>query len=244
MVCSIYPIPLIRRNHDISEIVYRAEPGRIINTGGYAWYIEGAGPKILVDTGASADYINSLKKQDCEQIQTLEQGLAKLELKGSDIDIVIFTHLHHDHTAFAHTLLHARFLARKEDIYTAHHPHPFFKAAYPPEFLDGLKFEIIEGEDDIRITDDVFVISTTGHTSGGQSVAVRTNKGLAIISGMCATDENFYPSLIGSKLPVIPSAPHEAVLPLYDNMVKIKQTADIIIPCHDGKYLKIERIPK
>jgi N-acyl homoserine lactone hydrolase len=242
--CTIYPIPLIRRNHDISEIVYRADPGRIVSTGGYAWYIKGAGPKILVDAGANAAYINSMKKQDCEQVQTLEEGLAKLGLRCNDIDIVIFTHLHHDHTAFAHSLTHARLLARKEDIETTHHPHPFFSAAYPREFLEGLNFEAIEGEDNFKITDDVFIFRTTGHTAGGQSVAVRTAKGLAIISGMCAIDENFFPSVIGSKLPVIPSAPHECVIPLFDSMLKIKQMADIVIPSHEGKYLKIKKIPE
>ncbi len=242
MVCTIYPIPLIRRDHDISEIVYRADPGRIVNTGGYTWYIEGAGPNILVDAGASADYINSLKKQDCEQIQTLEQGLTILGLKESDIEIVIFTHLHHDHTAFARSFIKARFLARREDIEIANNPHPFFKGAYPPEFLKGVKFEAIEGEN-FKITDDVSLIRTTGHTAGGQSVAIKTAKGLAIITGMCAINENFYPELIGSKLPVIPSAPHECVLPLFDSMLKIKKMADIIIPCHDGKFLKVKKIP-
>ncbi len=243
MVCTIHPIPLIRRSHDISEIVYRADPGHIVNTGGYAWYIEGSGPKILVDAGASAGYINSLKKQDCEQIQTLEQGLAAFGLKCDDIDIVIFTHLHHDHIAFARSLTKARLLAREEDVEIAHHPHLFFKAAYPPDFLDGLKFELVRGKNDIKITDDVFAFSTPGHTAGGQSIGVRTAKGLAVISGMCAMDVNFNPSLIGSNLPVIPSAPHECVLPLFDSMVKIKQLADIIIPSHDGKYLHIKKIP-
>ena len=98
-------------------------------------------------------------------------------------------------------------------------------------------------EGDTTITDGVSVISTPGHTKGGQSVCVRTDKGTAIISGICGIWENYEPQLVGKDLPVIPPAPHYHLLQAYDSMLKIKEMAEILIPNHDIKYLDVDSIP-
>jgi N-acyl homoserine lactone hydrolase len=239
--CTIYPIPIFSRENDMSSQLYRLEHGRKTTVAGMAWYIEGAGPKILVDTGAGIDYLRASKGYPCTELQTLEQGLGKLGLKCADIDIVLFTHLHHDHTAKARLFPRARLIAQKDEVEFAHHPHPFFASAFPPEFLDGVQFDTVEG--DYQVTECVSLLRTPGHSVGGQSVAVQTARGLAIISGMCCRSENFYPSGVGSKLEVIPPTPHLNVIDVYESMVKIKKLADILIPNHDPGYLTVAKIP-
>jgi N-acyl homoserine lactone hydrolase len=233
--CKIIPIPIFKRDHELSGILFRTTVKRNCTIGGFAWLIDGDGHKILVDTGANVDYIKNVKRDSCEEVQTLETGLKKLGLTYKDIDTVIFTHLHHDHCAQARYFPHARLIAQADEIDFAFNPHPFFSNAYPLEFIKGVVFEPVEG--DVKITQNISVMKTPGHTVGGQSVAVRTSKGLAIISGLCSINENFNPSLIGSSFNVIPPTPHVNVIQACESMDKIKKVAEILIANHEPGYL-------
>jgi glyoxylase-like metal-dependent hydrolase (beta-lactamase superfamily II) len=239
--CTIIPIPTFHRDHELSGILFRTDIKRDCTIGGYAWFIADGTQKILVDTGGSVDYIRGVKNNPCEEGIDLEQGLARLGFDCDSIDLVIFTHLHHDHTAQARRIPRAKFLAQKDEIEFALNPHPFYANAYPRQFVEGLRFEAIFG--DLRISENVSIVRTPGHTVGGQSVAVKTEKGLAVISGICSIQENFEPSMVGSSLPLIPPTPHVDVLQALESMEKIKNMADILIPNHEPRYLTISQIP-
>ena len=79
--------------------------------GSYVWHIEGSGPKVLVDCGASTE---SFLSHGLEQktIQSLEEGLARIGLKPADISIVIQTHLHFDHVELAYKMTRAKFIVQ------------------------------------------------------------------------------------------------------------------------------------
>lgn len=238
--CVIHPIATFRRDHPHSAILFRTTSQKVCTIGGYSWYLEDQGQKILIDTGGNIDYIRNVKKNTCDEVQTLEQGLHKYGVEPREIDLVIFTHLHHDHVGQARSIPNARFLAQKDEVDFALHPHPFYREAYPRQFLDGITLEAVEG--DIKISDNISLIKTPGHTAGGQSVCIKTDKGLVIISGLCSIQENYEPSLVGSDLEVIPPTPHINVIQAYDSMVKVKRMADYVIPNHDIRYMKTDSI--
>ena len=75
----------------------------------YVWYIEGVKQNILVDAGDSAESIRNRGHIE-EHIQSIDEGLAKLELTPESIDIVILTHLHTDHVSLAHRYTKAKFI--------------------------------------------------------------------------------------------------------------------------------------
>ena len=240
--CVIRPIPLIEMEIDKSMLTYRLGFGESFKQVVYAWYIEGSKEKIIVDTGISAEYLIQKRGFPARNIQSLESGLKSVGLSPADIDLVILTHLHSDHVAEGCKFTKAKFIVQKDELEFAQNPHPTVAMQYLGELFDGLNFEVVEG--DTPICDEVSVISTPGHTPGGQSVTVKTAEGTAIISGLCTIRENFDPPEPFSKtMPVYPIGLFVDLFKMYDNLLKIKNAADIIIANHDPEYVHRNHIP-
>ena len=111
---------------------------------------------------------------------------------------------------------------------------------YRPEFIQDLDFDVIDG--DRQIVNGVSVMQTYGHSPCGQSVIIDTAKGKAVISGCCCVRENFEPpEELGME--VIPTGILIDPIKSYESLLKIKNTADIIIPLHDAEFLEVDRIP-
>jgi len=240
--CVIRPIPLAEMTLDKSMLTYRLNFGQPFTQVVYVWYIEGPKEKILVDAGVSAEYLSQKRGMPARDIQSLESGLSKLGLTPDDIDLVIITHLHSDHVAQGRQFTKARFLIQKDELEFAQNPHPTVATQYPREFFDGLNFEIIKG--DTRICEEVSVLSTPGHTPGGQSVSIKTAQGIAIISGICTIRENFEPPEPFAKtMSVMPPGIFVHLFDVYDSLLRIKKAADIIIPNHEPEDVEISHIP-
>lgn len=240
--CVIRPIPLIEMEIDKSMLTYRLSFGESFKQVVYAWYIEGPKEKMIVDTGISAEYLIQKRGFPARNLQSLESGLNRVGLSPADIDLVILTHLHSDHVAEGCKFTKAKFIVQKDELEFAQNPHPTVAMQYLGELFDGLNFEVVEG--DTPICDEVSVISTPGHTPGGQSVTVKTAEGTAIISGLCTIRENFDPPEPFSKtMPVYPIGLFVDLFKMYDNLLKIKNAADIIISNHDPEYVQREHIP-
>jgi len=227
---------------DKSMLTYRLGFGESFKQVVYAWYIEGPKEKIIVDTGISAEYLIQKRGFPARNIQSLESGLNSLGLSPADIDLVILTHLHSDHVAEGRKFTKAKFIVQKDELEFAQNPHPTVAMQYLSELFEGLNFEVVEG--DTPVCDEVSVISTPGHTPGGQSVTVKTSEGTAIISGLCTIRENFDPpGPFNKTMPVYPIGLFVDLFKMYDNLLKIKNAADIIIPNHDPEYVHRNHIP-
>ena len=239
----IRPILLTEGPRDMSQYTYLMNFGQLVDTAHYVFYIEGSEPKVVVDAGVTAEMNLERGRTVEKNVQTLEEGFNKLGLKLGDISIVILTHLHWDHVGLASKFTAARFVVQKAELDFALNPHPYAKS-FEKKLLEGLEFEVVEG--DKEIIEGVKVMLTPGHTPGGQSVAVRTPKGTAIIAGLCTISENFYPpETVNTKgLPIAPPGIHIDVLQAYDSILKIKQTADIILPLHTTSFIGKDRIPE
>jgi len=221
----------------------------------YVWYIEGASRNIMVDAGITAqqfkDYGWLVPKKE---VQTLEEGMGKLNLKPEDIDLVILTHMHFDHTALGPKYTRAKFLTQKAEMEAAEHdvppwdPYNYIKSTW-----QGLDYQIIEG--DYQVEEGIWCLLTPGHTAGGQSVAIDTAKGKAIIDCMCAQWENYHPhpKMYRPTMKNSEDQPPDPEVALpgprwdnwasYHSLLRVKREADIIIPGHSAKYLNVDRIP-
>ena len=235
--CTIHPIPLA-----IVPMVNPEDTSQSVVATVYVWYIEGAGEKILVDTGLDIERIPESASPP-HALQTIESGLNNVGLGVGDIDTVIQTHLHFDHMGFVSSFSKARIIVQKRELEFARNPHPLWQDLYRPELLDNLKFEVIEG--DFQVAENVNILFTPGHSPGGQSVSVRTDDGIVIIAGLCTRQENFNPwdSPTGQTVPVSIPKIYTDVLEAYDSLVRIKEMADIILPLHDSAALLKGTIP-
>ena len=110
--------------------------------------------------------------------------------------------------------------------------------------ISAVKIETVDG--DVNIVDGIDVLLTPGHTIGTQSVVVNTSKGKAIIYGACTVNANFEPNEAaqGKGMTVIPPAIHLDVVEAYNTQVRVKEMADIIIPCHEPSFRDVASIPE
>ena len=238
-VYRIRPLPINRINLPKEFMTHYHGFGERVNIVNYSWYIEGSKENIIIDTGSTAKLLN-WRFAKAEDIQTPEEALKPLGLKPKDIDIVIFTHMHFDHIHLAKKFENAKFVVQKKELEFAKNPNPIQAVDYFRKVLD-LNYEVVNG--DIEIVTDVKLLLTPGHTPGCQSVVIRTEKGVAVITGFCCIDENFNPpEEIKKYLHMLIPGIYMNDMEMYNSMLRVKEVADIVIPLHEKKYSEIEYI--
>lgn len=247
----IHPIPLMTLSRPMSEQVYRLAPyvGPTVVDCVLVWYIEGPKQKIMVDAGMTADMMRKANvpgfSTTATHIQTVQEGLGKLGLKPEDIDTVIVSHLHLDHIPLAPLFTKARFLVQQAELDYQRNPPPpeVDPRPCPKEVLDSINFEVRQG--DYEVAPGVTVWHTPGHTPGGQSVAVETAAGLAIIDSLCLTDANWnVPPALQARMKFLLPDCHSDLMDAYNSMRRIHETADIKVPSHELRLAFVKTIPE
>ncbi|WP_040334538.1 N-acyl homoserine lactonase family protein [Candidatus Magnetobacterium casense] len=246
-VYKIHPIVMGMKVFDKTMMTYQYGYGQVFTIPIYSWYLEGDGPKILVDTGELAPARSqAAEKAIGGRIYTFEEGLAKYNLVPEDIDIVIHTHLHNDHCENDEKCVNADIYVHAEEIQRIHNPHPL-DFRYMEDYIleveqrGQLKPMYVDKE----IVSGIVAIHTPVHTEGGMSIEVQTNSGKAIITGFCCIMENFNPppTIRGMDMEVIPTGTHVNVYEAYDIMVQIRDMADILLPLHEPSFASVDTIP-
>jgi glyoxylase-like metal-dependent hydrolase (beta-lactamase superfamily II) len=148
--------------------------------------IEIDGLRILVDAGVGDKDLATFNTQYAltRPAGTLLDDLARHGLSTDDIDIVILTHLHGDHSgwiarrdeqgAIVRTFPRARLLVQRQEYEDATHPNErtrntYFADNFVPLFEAG-HLELLDG--DTQIVPHVRVVRTPGHCMGHQSVII------------------------------------------------------------------------
>jgi len=240
-MAMIHAIPLakILGRAEKTKFTYLKGFGQNVEFGYYCWLVRDGPENILIDAGATAEQaIRAWGRppDTVEHVQTLEEGLAAHGLRIADIQRVILTHLHMDHIAHIHAFGAAEKIVQRQEWLFASQPQPIDRY-YDPSFIAGLDFTLIDG--DQQITDNVGVLFTPGHTPGGQSVWVRTERGVGVITGFCCIHENFGGcECRGPEVPelTIPGI-HQNAMDAYNSMLKVWNAADFIVANHDAKYI-------
>jgi len=232
----IHPLVVGINETDQGVMTYLRDYGKRIYLPIYVFYLEGGDRNILVDTGLEQFVVPDGAKAQCGfEILEFEDALASVGLKPADVDIIIHTHLHNDHCENDYKCPQARVYVQKSEYEFMQHPHPVDHRYYP-DVLD--ENEIVTVDGDAGILEGIDVILSPGHTVGGQSVAVNTAEGLAVITGFCCNDKNF-----PATGPAIAPGVHIDVTEAYDSIQKIRKMADILIPLHDLAIGRRKTIP-
>ncbi len=181
-------------------ILVRNKLGMILKATSTVTLIMGDSHNIIVDTGFPTE-----KKK-------IIQGLAGFNLAPDNIDIVINTHLHGDHTGNNALFKNARFIVHAN------------------EFLVKLRnVQVISG--DFQLSANIKLIETPGHTKGSISVVVRVpeESKTYVIAGDALPIKDNYLQWVP---PGINFNPQVALA----SMRKIVEIADYVIPGHDDMF--------
>ncbi len=245
MTCyRIHPIVVGTKIFDKSMMTYQYGGGVSYTIPIYCWYLEGGDSKILVDTGE----MSPIQSEDREaainaKIHTFEQGLARWGLAPEDIDIVIHTHLHNDHCENDFKCVNAKFYVHEKELATIHDPHPL-DYRYNEEFIEDIEEngQIHVVTQDQEIVPGIEVMHTPVHTEGGLTVLVDTAAGRAAITGFCVIMENFQPpkEIRAMEMSVIPPGTCVNVYQAYNEMIRVRDAADILIPLHEPSFAAMD----
>jgi N-acyl homoserine lactone hydrolase len=215
------------------------------------WYIEGGEKKILVDTAIEAqqyrDYSALFGGFEFEHIQTFEQALARVNCRPEEIDIVIQTHLHFDHCMNTARCVNAEVYVQEDELAFALDPHPIFSNVYRRSLFEDLNLKVVKG--DTNLMHGIDLVFVPGHSPGCQGVLIQSPRGKVAISGFCSLSENFHlpddvqtgVSPFATPAGIIPGI-HTNPFQAYESLLKIRSSADIIIPLHDYEMARKEEI--
>jgi N-acyl homoserine lactone hydrolase len=174
----------------------------------WVWIIEHPEGIIAIDTGETVkakDRKNYLANESAysryisqhtskfiiEQEDELNYQLYKISLKPQDVNLVVLTHLHLDHTDGL------RFFPNTEIVvnqFEYDHPYANLPTTYPSWFKPKLvnynknKIEVFEKAYPITNAEDVLYVPTPGHTNGHSSIIFKTDDIDIIFAG----DTSYY----------------------------------------------------
>lgn len=145
---------------------------------------------VLVDSGMREEYFEQMAIGDVNpsgSTQILLDELKKEGLEPKDIDTVIYTHLHYDHTGNIDLFPDAVTYVQKSEYNNMLNPYPFQQQRmdYFPDTKERIKKvkKLILVDGDIKLSNGLELYWNSGHSLGGQSIVVPTAKGRYVLTG-------------------------------------------------------------
>ena len=172
---------------------------------------------ILVDTGHKG------------RVSLLMESLASAGVQPDDIDALLLTHSHWDHTQNVDLFPKAKVLMHPKELEYAASPKPtdLATARYFHAMLQG--HDIEEVSEGGEIEPGVSVLDTPGHTRGHVSVLVETSQGRVCISGDALPMAS---SVVSKQIMAIFWDEKEAV----DSIEKLLDASRVFYPGHDRAF--------
>jgi len=232
---KIHPLHVGTITRPIVNFCQGLEPGTVSDFPLISWYIEGSDKKILVDTGGGDPSQAHPRWQPYkrEKDQSIENALKKVGVKCEDIDIVIVTHLHWDHSGGNNLFPRAKIIVQQEELQTARSPFPATVHAYIRRMVDEVDYTVVSG--DQEIAKGVKAILTPGHTYGLQGVLVEGEGRRIFIAGdtlpLFANLEQNPPTI---------SNIYVDMRKYYESLDKIARLSAFILPGHDFRVFERE----
>lgn len=120
--------------------------------------------------------------------KTLKSQFQESNINPNDIDYLVFSHLHNDHTGNAKLFKNSQWIIQKSEYDIAFSPMAKKYGYRPIDYkFDGFQnIKKINGDYDVFGDGSIVLISTPGHSPGHQSLLVKLPKtGTILISGDC-----------------------------------------------------------
>jgi glyoxylase-like metal-dependent hydrolase (beta-lactamase superfamily II) len=236
----IRPLHLGNVVRDKSVFTYLRNIGQRVEAPILAWYIEGGGCRLLVDTGGhDPDAVDMHGPYSRAAGQHPAAALNRLGTRPEDIDFVILTHLHWDHASNIDLFPNARIIVQQEELRYAAAPlapHRWAYRIHPAMALDDDRYQIVDG--DAEICDGVRVWLTPGHSPGFQGVSVRTSRLVYFIAGDNVPLMEMWNGMEYYGAAHWPGTLHVDLNAYTQSLKRIESLGDIILPGHDPCILE------
>lgn len=262
---SIRPIKCGALTAPKSALTYRVDRDIDVEFPVYAFLLvpdESDEPVVLVDTGLLAEdtaYMSGRGRSVGPPGGGSEPLLAGLAASGyapADVDTVVLTHLHHDHTANVDLFEDAEFVVQRSELDAARDPLPIVAAAYREGVLDELEdrtVTVVDGDAELR--DGIDLVHTPGHTEGMQSVVVETAEGpRALVGDLAYNQHNLDPeresivdasgrerAVTSKEMSYIPPGTHVDVAACYESIAALRERvgpAGRLVSSHDAEAVE------
>jgi glyoxylase-like metal-dependent hydrolase (beta-lactamase superfamily II) len=148
---------------------------------------------VVFDTGLHPDLATSTARlrllADLFEIEmgpehTLTAQLAGVGVEPADVDIVVLSHLHFDHTGGTGELPNARVVVQQAEWDAARDPRVVELGGSDPSTFDiGHEVQLLDGPHDLFGDGSLEIVPTVGHTPGHQSLLV--NRDLMLVADAC-----------------------------------------------------------
>lgn len=216
---------------------------------------------ILVDTGVKSSddpYIRDRGRTIGEPgggPEPIIDGLSNLGYSAEDVDQVILTHLHHDHSSNNDLFPEAEFIVHQIELDAANNPLPVFIRSYPDDNVRSLNdLDVTTIDDDYKLREGIDLVFTPGHSQGQISVIVETGRGPhALVADLAYNRHNLEPGISsiidasGEEIKVtqsegdyLPPGVHTNVVACYESMERVRDLIGehgTIIPSHDPRVI-------
>ncbi|GHU25795.1 MBL fold metallo-hydrolase [Betaproteobacteria bacterium] len=237
----IYPMLMGRfRAHEKSVFTYRRNYGIGVNSPLLTYLVQGDGKNILFDCGpAGPDKAAEKSHPRLDEHVSLPEALGKRGLLPEQIDCVVLSHLHWDHSYNLEYFPNIPIYVQARELAYAIAPMTCDFTTYNikqkngvPQWFSGYEnMQIIDG--DHTLTDGLVILSMPGHSPGLQCLLVTTKK------GNCLLASDHFP-LLENYEQNIPSGIHTSLEEWYASSRRIRCLADYVLPGHDDFTLNHE----
>jgi glyoxylase-like metal-dependent hydrolase (beta-lactamase superfamily II) len=200
--------------------------------------VVGGEKTLVVDAGVRKSLADASEAFRVEAEHDLGANLGRHGVEPGDVDLLVLTHLHVDHSGLVDGFPNARLLVQRSELQYAAaplHPVRFYDRVDIGKLVGPLfdRIDFVEG--DVDVMDGVRCVFTGGHSPGHQMVYVDVPSGTAVITG-----DNVY---------LADRAMQEGIQPGYVVSLpqtiaaidRIRRDADHVLPMHDA--VVYERYP-
>ena len=230
---------------DKGPLTYHVDQGKIIEVHFAAFLIKTDEGNVLFDSGIDHEDIPYLlttgRKLNIKKNDFLLTRLNEVGVSPEQIDLIVQSHLHWDHSGLLKYFPKAQIIIQREEYSYALQPPSFAEHYYRRRNYDSpnLKWRLIDGDE--VIMPGVVVVSTPGHTPGHQSLLVELpESGTILLTGDCA---NLSENLEKMIIPGIFVNPVQALHSLKKLKALAQVTKGKIFFAHDIKQFQTMKKP-
>lgn len=238
---KIYPINTGWLEADLGTYIFWKGPaGQKIWNPCYCYYVDTGEHKILIDTGLCDEARATRWHHKCDKRGATEVHRHLKERLGvdpSEIDAIVFTHLHWDHVQNMKEFPRARYIAPSAEIEMAYNPLPLYYRTYECGILGiepayaGCVFEGVAHE--TEVLPGLTMFHTPGHSVGHMAVSVATAAGDVVVCGDAIFQaRNLEPNPAEMWRYWVPARFVNSVEG-WRSVEEIDKRADYVLACHD-----------